>query len=71
MTGGITGEVSLFDGRWRLNLKSRRVIDARDLPREVVVAEPRFDDGPPQRLEQAGREITSLRPRARSSCRCR
>ncbi|MFN9367251.1 MAG: sulfatase-like hydrolase/transferase, partial [Planctomycetia bacterium] len=60
VTGGIGGKVSLFDGRWRLNLESRQVIDARDLPRELVVAEPRFTDEPLQRLEQAGREITSL-----------
>ena len=60
VTGGIGGEVSLFDGRWRLNLESRQVIDARDLPREVVVAEPRFADEPLRRLLQAGRQITSL-----------
>ena len=60
VTGGIGGKVSLFDGQWRLNLKSRQVIDARDLPREVVVAEPRLQDEPLARLEQAGRQITSL-----------
>jgi hypothetical protein len=43
VTGGIGGKVSLFDGRWRLNLTSRQVIDARDLPREVVIAERLFD----------------------------
>ena len=60
VTGGIGGKVSLFDGQWRLNLKSRQVIDARDLPREVVIAEPRLQDEPLARLEQAGRQITSL-----------
>ena len=60
VTGGIGGEVSLFDGRWRLNLKSRQVIDARDLPVEVVVAEPSLADEPLRRLDQAGRKITSL-----------
>lgn len=38
----------------------RDLNDAGGLPHEVVVAEPRFADAPLARLEQAGREITSL-----------
>ena len=43
VTGGIRGQMSLFDGSYRLNLKSQQVIDARDLPRETVVANPEGD----------------------------
>ena len=37
VTGGIHGNVSLFDGQWRVTAGSNRIFDARNLPHETVV----------------------------------
>ncbi len=37
VTGGIRSQVSLFDGNWRVTAKSERILDARNLPREIAV----------------------------------
>lgn len=37
VTGGINGNVSLFDGHWRVDARSNRIIDARDLPQETIM----------------------------------
>ena len=34
VTAGIRGEMSVFDGQWRLNGKSGKLIDCRNLPAE-------------------------------------
>lgn len=50
VTGGIRNQVSIFDGDWRVTTGSNRILDARELPREVVV-----DKVPPEyakRVEQ-------------------
>lgn len=40
VTGGIRGDVSVFDGEWRLQARSQKLTDARQLPRETVVELP-------------------------------
>lgn len=38
VSGGIGGDISLFDGGWRILARSDRVIDARQLPSEITIA---------------------------------
>jgi len=60
VTGGIRGEVSIFNGRWRLNAKSRHVIDAQQLPRETVVAGDQLEaNASIQRLQAVAKKILS------------
>ncbi|TWU06163.1 sulfatase-like hydrolase/transferase [Stieleria varia] len=37
VVGGYRDDISLFDGQWRLNARSGRVIDARGLPAETII----------------------------------
>ncbi|MCO8121716.1 sulfatase-like hydrolase/transferase [Stieleria sp. TO1_6] len=39
VSGGIHGDISLFDGQWRFDVRSQRVIDARHLPQETLLSE--------------------------------
>lgn len=62
VTGGIRGQISLFDGKWRVTSNSNRVIDARDLPRESVIDEiPDDQKDRVQNLIKAAREVHQLK----------
>jgi arylsulfatase A-like enzyme len=59
ITGGIRGKVSLFDGSWRVETKSDRIIDARRLPQETVLETPPQDSAAEiERLQAAAQAIS-------------
>lgn len=60
VTGGISGDFSVFDGSWRLNFKSKRLIDSSALPREVVVPLKQHENDPAVRqLLEAAQSIAA------------
>jgi arylsulfatase A-like enzyme len=61
VTGGIHGEISLFDGQWRWDHKSQKLTDARRLPREVVVPySEHANDAAVQRLRAAAKIVSDV-----------
>ncbi len=61
VTGGIHGNVSLFDGQWRVDARSNKIIDARQLPREI-----RLDKAPEEftsKIKQLRAATASIAPR--------
>lgn len=63
VTGGIGGKFSLFDGQWRYDVHNGRVVDARQLPREVVLQEPDKESAANiERLRQAAKQFVTASP---------